>query len=170
MMNLKQVKSALYQTECKDYLPAGLYCSEPVLSKDEGGAIIDNYFVFSRSRDLSRIGAPEIAFGVDSDKCTTIYVDQSISNKFEKQLYEERFEDVDVMRAASERYQYLYPTIRKIAFTDSEGYAQEINEYLACWKAVSGETLYSFYQVLYPEFFAWAEKCSLGRYKDIYIK
>lgn len=41
-MKLKAVKSRIQMTECADIICAGMYCSEPIMTKDDKGEIIDN--------------------------------------------------------------------------------------------------------------------------------
>ena len=92
-MNVFQVKNAIIKTECADYVYSGLFCSEPIMSKDVKGKIVDNYIVFSRSGDCKFISAPECVFGIYTVVEESAYVNDSISKEFSEHIYEEKFAD-----------------------------------------------------------------------------
>ena len=66
-MNVNQVKDVIKKTKCADFICSAEYCSEPIMSKDSNGNIIDNYILFSRTEDCLLISQPHIVFGIN--KC-----------------------------------------------------------------------------------------------------
>ena len=158
-MKLKIVKSKIQMTECADIICAGMYCSEPIMTKDGKGEIIDNYFMYSRSQDFTTIGVPEIKFGIYSERGEKAYIDKDVSKAFEQQTYQESFEPKEKIKNAYKKYEELYPVVREFAFMQtSEENKKVLADYLDSLRIVSGNTLYSFYRKLYPTFFEWAEK------------
>ncbi len=158
-MKLKAVKSRIQMTECADIICAGMYCSEPIMTKDDKGEIIDNYFMYSRSQDFATIGVPEIMFGIYSERGEKAYIDKDVSKEFEQRTYQESFEPSATIKSAYKRYEKLYPVVRDNAFLQiSAENKNNIAEYLDSLRIASGNTLYSFYRKLYPTFFEWADK------------
>lgn len=160
-MKLKAVKAKIQMTECADIICAGMYCSEPILTKDEEGRIIDNYFMYSRSQDFSTIGVPEIMFGIYSEHGEKAYINKDVSKEFEQRTYQESFEPKEKIKSAYKRYEELYPVVRENAFLQiSAENKKDIADYLDSLRIVSGNTLYTFYRKLYPTFFEWADKAT----------
>lgn len=157
MMNLKYAKARIHDTECQDIVFSGMYCSEPILTVDDEGRIIDNYFIYSRSQDLATIGVPEVMFGIDSERGRATYISKDLPVSFAEREYPETFVSTDEMNEAMSRYVDLYPQIRDLLSREQiENAASIANEYLACLKKISGNMLFKFYEELYPSFFAWA--------------
>ncbi len=160
-MKLKAVKSKIQMTECADIICAGMYCSEPIMTKDDEGELIDNYFMYSRSQDFSTIGVPEIMFGIYSEHGKKAYINKDVSREFEQRTYQESFEPKETIKAAYKRYEELYPVVRENAFLQiSAENKKDIADYLDSLRIVSGNTLYTFYRKLYPTFFEWADKAT----------
>lgn len=154
-MNVNQVKNVIRKTNCSDYVFSGLFCSEPIMSKDDNGQMIDNYIVYSRSEDCSQIYPPQCAFGINSEKEETVYINKSIASEFENQQYSEIFEDEDVMRKARAVYLELYPLVRDMYQYENNIDSGVIQNYLKALKQISGNTLFEFYKKLFPAFFEW---------------
>lgn len=154
-MNVFQVKNAIIKTECAGYVYSGLFCSEPIMSKDATGEIVDNYIVFSRSDDCKFISAPECIFGIYTNIEETAYVNDSVSKDFSEHIYEEIFADDESIRQARERYFGVFPEVRDM-YQQGKGLdASIIVEYIESLRIFSGDTLFSFYKKLFPSFFDW---------------
>lgn len=156
-MNVFQVKNAIIKTECAEYVYSGLFCSEPIMSKDAKGKTVDNYIVYSRSDDCKLISAPECIFGIYTDMGKTAYVNDSISKDFSEHEYVEIFADDECMRQARKCYLSVFPKVRDMYQQEEEADAGIIVEYVESLKTLSGDTLFSFYKKLFPSFFDWTK-------------
>lgn len=156
-MNLKNVKAIISLTECYKYISCGAYCSEPIMTKDNKG-IIDNYFIFGRSADLSILEVPDICFGIYSEEKEVAYVNKSVSEMFEEKKIPESFDDLGSMRASYTKYVELYPEIRAMIKGEKNKEKDIINQYLFYLKNISGNALYRIYEKMYPGFFLWAQE------------
>lgn len=157
-MNVYQVKNVINNTECADFIYSSGYCSEPIMSKDDNGELIDNYLTYSRNNDCTMISAPSSTFGIYTDKEQVAYMDTAVSDKFQEPLYEEYFEDDEMMREKRQVYLELYPHIRDMYQTESNINAEKIADYIEALRIISGNTLFSYYKKLFPDFFEWAAK------------
>lgn len=155
-MNVKSVKAAIAKTECSKYVCAGLYCSEPMMSKDKNGNVIDNYFVYSRNIEKSEVYSPTVMFGIYTDRGETAYVDEEAMNKFDADSYSEHFDDIEVLQGAMKKYIEVYPKVREMFMLNNKNDKNEISIYLECLSIISGKTVFSFYEKLFPSFFDWA--------------
>lgn len=156
-MTLLEVKNVLEISECKQYLYSAMYCSEPIMTKDNIGKTIDNYFVFVRSKDFSQITVPSVSFGIYSAEKKVAYIDEKVERKFEKNSYEELFANLEDMKKAKHIYIDLYPVIREMfegTIPRDEG---KISDYIKNLEIISGKALFGFYQKLFPSFFEWAK-------------
>ena len=156
-MNVYQVKEAIKKTDCAAYTFSGLYCSEPIMSKNDEGELIDNYVIFSRNADCSMISAPYYIFGIYSEKGWSAYIDDTISDKFFKDLYSEKFEKEELMREAYTVYLELFPMVREMYQLECKVDAQVVLNYVEALRRISGNTLFDFCKQLFPLFFEWAE-------------
>lgn len=156
-MNVMQVKNVIGRTDCADYVYSGLFCSEPIMSKDDQENIVDNYIIFSRSEDNLLISAPQCAFGIYTDKEQTAYINDAISENFEEHLYPEKFESDDVMREARDLYMELFSTVRDMYQLKDNIDSQLVIKYVDALRIISGDALFNFYNKLFPSFFCWAK-------------
>lgn len=154
-MNVNQVKNVIKKTSCADHVFSGLFCSEPIMSKDEEGQMVDNYLVYSRSDDCSQISSPQCIFGIISEKEETAYINASIANEFKKTQYAEEFDDEDEMRKARMVYLDLFPTVRDMYQFENNIDSCIVQQYIDALKKISGNTLFRFYKKLFPAFFDW---------------
>jgi len=154
-MNIYQVKNAIAGTECIDYVYDGLYCSEPVMSKDKDGTIIDNYIVFARDDGCESISSPQCIFGIYSERGKTAYIDDAISSRYKEHLYQEHFENGEMMREARTEYMNLYPKVRDMYKTGADVSVEVVSGYVDALRVISGSTLFEFYKQLFPDFFEW---------------
>ena len=154
-MNVNQVKNVIKKTECADHVYSGLFCSEPIMSKDENGEIIDNYIVFSRSDDCSQISPPLCVFGINTQKEKTKYISNSIPDGFQETLYTEEFVDEEMMKKARAIYLELFPVVRDMYQFDKSIDSGVVQAYVDSLKQISGNTLFGFYERLFPSFFEW---------------
>lgn len=157
-MNVSQVKDVIKKTEFIEIMYSSEYCSEPIMSKDDKGSLIDNYLLFSRNEDCSLISSPQIIFGIYTDKGEAAYMDRAISEKFHKHMYEEYFEDAESMCEARRIYLELFPEIRVMFQTECDIDIKKIFNYVESLRIISGNTLFSFYKELFPDFFEWIDK------------
>lgn len=155
-MNVNQVKNVIKKTRCADHVFSGLFCSEPIMSKDEKGQIIDNYLVYSRSEDCSQISFPQCVFGINSEKEKVAYINESIASEFKEEQYVEEFADEDVMRKARIVYLDLFPTVRDMYQFEKNIDSCIVRQYIEALNQISGNTLFSFYKKFFPAFFEWA--------------
>lgn len=156
-MTLKNVKNAIEATECKQYLCSGTYCSEPIMTKDENGKTVDNFFLFSRSADFTTIEIPDISFGIYAAEKRVAYVNKNVSKSFDSDTYDETFGELETMRNAMTEYKQAYPIIREMFEGTTPRDDGKISEYLNNLEIISGRALYGFYQKLFPSFFDWAK-------------
>lgn len=161
-MSIKKLKAIINQTECKDFLYSGFFCSEPIMTKDEKGEIIDNYFIYTRSDDLLITERPEICFGIYSEKAKVAYIDKEISSKFEKKEYEENYESIESMKASMSIYTTIFPNIREMYEGKCRKDIEVIAQYIESLRTISGKALFNFYLILFPSFFGWAE-CEVNK-------
>ena len=157
-MNINQVKNAIAKTNCVDYIFSSSYCSEPIMSKDSNGELIDNYVAFSRNEDCTQISSPQCIFGIYSEKGKVAYIDDAISKKFTKQLYQEKFCDEKLMVDARKQYIDLFPIVRHMYQFDCDIDGNVVSKYVELLKYISGDTLFNFYNQLFPSFFEWTKK------------
>jgi len=157
-MNINQVKNVIAKTNCVDYIFSASYCSEPIMSKDSNGILIDNYVVFSRNEDYTQISSPQCIFGIYSEKEKVAYIDDTISKKYSEQLYQENFCDEKLMVDARKQYIDLFPIVRRMYQFNSDIDISEVSKYVESLKCISGDTLFAFYNQLFPSFFEWIKE------------
>lgn len=164
-MNLKQVKNALFQTECAGCVRDGMCCSEPVMTRDARG-IIDNYFIYGENSERKSYSGPLVSFGVYSEQKKTAYIDCGQQRKFSKSAVDEiravcwdRYDE-----AAYSRYQAAFPQVREFLFEkDCTREQKEILQiYIKSLRSLTDDALWPLYRELAPDFFTWARAC-LGR-------
>jgi len=157
MQSLKEVKSIIFQTECKELIREGLSCSEPVMTRDETG-LIDNYFIYACNEDETQFSKPITIFGVYSDLKRKAYSVDKVD--FEDKVYKvaEKSEDSAVLSAYN-IYSAEYLKVRDFAFCDcNEEQRGSLKRYMDTFRLVSGSVLWHFYQQLFPSFFTWANE------------
>lgn len=155
MKSLKEIEMVIYETECKDCLVDGWYRSQPILTKDESGELIDNYFMYGQAFSLREISSPLILFGIYSDSKNVAYK-KDLSRADVKEYPNEPI-DVDTANSAYSKYEELYPMIRECAFTTcSDEQKKAVQDYMRNLELFSGPVLWRFYNELFPSFFEWA--------------
>lgn len=156
MYTLKEVKTKIFKTECRDFICEGLCCSEPVLSKDEHG-IVDNYFIYACNDDATIFSKPLVLFGVYSETETVAYVMKTLDME-DKEYKAPRIKVNEEIHTVYNRYSELYPQIRDFAFEDCNVNQKDmLKEYVQSLEKISGTVLYGFYQTLIPQFFDWVK-------------
>lgn len=156
MPSLKEIKSAIFQTEYQELICDGLCCSEPILTI-ENGRLIDNYFIYACNKTGTTFSKPMFIFGIDSENKTGVYVNTDIPIE-DKEYALQSDMNKDDMLAAYDKYVELYPKVREFAFKEcSPEQKQWLYTYLKCLKVISGEILWIFYKYMAPSFFEWAE-------------
>lgn len=156
-MNINQVKNAIAKTKYADYIFSASYCSEPIMSKDADGNLIDNYVIFSRNKDCTQISPPQCIFGIYSEKKEEAYINNNISNKYSEQSYPEEFCDKQLMVESRKQYINLFPVVRNMYQFNCDIDYKVVSKYVESLKNISGNTLFSFYNQLFPSFFEWVK-------------
>ena len=157
-MNINQVKNVIAKTNCVDYIFSASYCSEPIMSKDSTGDLIDNFVVFSRNEDCTQISSPQCIFGIYSEKEEVAYIDDTISQKYTEQLYQEKFCDEKQMVDARKQYMDLFPIVRCMYQFNCGTDFNVVSKYVKSLKCISGDMLFAFYNQLFPSFFEWIKE------------
>lgn len=162
MKSLKEIKSIIFRTECKQYICEGLCCSEPIMSCDASG-IIENYFIYACNSDATTFSRPMVIFGIYSDSENIAYVKTEVD--IEDRLFQVNSQqriDENELFDLYDKYEELYPQIREFAFTDCSSLQKQIlSEFYSNLQVISGTVLWDFYRKLFPQFFEWAEKIIL---------
>lgn len=156
-MTVKEVKATIFETECREKIVEGMFCSEPILTIGEKG-LIDNYFIYGRDAKRQHYTKPKICFGVYTDIKEVAYLDKD--NEIEDKDYS-LSEEVNIEKCfkAYDRYVELYPRIRELAYQNCENENRELlSEYIEQLREFSGDIMFSFYKDLYPAFFEWINK------------
>ena len=157
MLNLSEVTSVLFHSSCAEYLIDGKICSQPVLSQGPNG-LIDNFFVYSRNAREGTVFAPSVAFGIDAEHQTVVYVNSSVP--IEQRAYRNIQTDLKGdFREFRKHYAELYSKVRACAFrTDcTPAQIRDVKEYCRCLETIAGSAAWVFYRILNPDFFAWAD-------------
>lgn len=157
-MNINQVKNVIAKTNCVDYIYSASFCSEPIMSKDSNGKLIDNYVIFYRNEDCTQISSPQCIFGIYSEKEEVTYIDDTISQKYSEQLYQEKFCDEKLMIDARKQYIDLFPIVRRMYQFNCDIDCNVVSKYVESLKCISGDTLFAFYNQLFPSFFEWIKE------------
>ena len=154
-MELREVKETIYHTDCIEYMYDTLECSEPIMSLDESGKIIDNYIVFPRDITNSIIGAPIVKFGIYTSDKIVAYVDESVFDLFDQVVFEEHYENAEIRNAAFDDYSSLFPIVREMFEKKRIRDQDAIDSYMLSLNKYSGTVLFSMYKKLFPRFFEW---------------
>ena len=157
-MNINQVKNVIAKTNCVDYIFSASYCSEPIMSKDYNESLIDNYVIFFFFLDCTQISSPQCIFGIYSEKEEVAYIDDTISKKYTEQLYQENFCDEKLMVDARKQYIDLFPIVRRMYQFNCDIDFNIVSKYVESLKCISGDTLFAFYNQLFPSFFEWIKE------------
>ncbi len=160
-MNLKQVKNAVFWTECRDCVREGMCCSEPIMTWD-GRGIVDNYFVYGENGERKSYSGPVVSFGVYSEQKEAAYIKRGREMPFSKGAEDEivavSWEQYD--GEAYERYQKAFPLVRGFLFEENctEEQREILKSYLQAFRMVTDGGLWPLYLEMAPEFFRWAKK------------
>ena len=154
MKSLRIINSIIYKTECKELMADGWYRSEPIITKDDDGQLIDNFFMFGYY-DEKIITSPFVVFGVYSDLVKAAY-SRKIDNAEIKEYSVDYSINREESRIAYSRYEELYPVVRDCAYSNCNAEQKEaVKEYVDCLERFSGPVLFGFYNDLFPSFFKW---------------
>lgn len=161
-MNLKQVKNALFQTECAECVRDGMCCSEPLMTRDEKG-IIDNYFIYGENSERKSYSGPLVSFGVYSEAKKAAYIDYGQKKWFfrssEDEIQAATWDRYD--EEAYSRYLAAFPQVREFLFEKDCTHEQKeiLRTYIKALRRLTDDALWPMYRELAPEFFKWARAC-----------
>lgn len=159
MISLKEIKAKIFTTDCKDFICEGLYCSEPIPTRDDRG-IIDNYFVYACNQDGTEFSRPLVIFGIYSEKGISAYAKMDDEINMEDKIYTAKavIEDAELLKTYA-RYEELYPIVREFSYCDCDkNQKQLLSDYMTALHVISGEVLWDFYHFVAPAFFKWANE------------
>lgn len=159
MTSLKEIKAKIFTTDCKDFICEGLYCSEPIPTKDDRG-IIDNYFVYACNQEGTEFSRPLVVFGIYSEKGTSAYSRMGDEIDIEDKIYTAKavVESEELLKIYA-RYEELYPIVREFSYRDCDkNQKQLLSDYMSALYVISGDVLWNFYHCVAPAFFEWANE------------
>ena len=158
MKLLDEIKSVIYETDCTDCVPEGWSRSQPILTKDENGELIDNYFMYGSNFTRTVFSTPIVVFGIYSDAKKTAYKTwMPQSERKEIALDGEQVSREEANKAYA-RYEEVYPMVRACAYSECNvEQKQAVKDYVASLKVFAGPVVWKFYQELFPSFFEWAQ-------------
>lgn len=158
MKQLDDVKTIIYNTDCADCVKEGWSRSQPILTKDENGALIDNYFMYANDFSLKNYASPIVVFGIYSDEEKTAYKKWIPVSERKEFTLEGEWVSREVANEAYDRYEALYPIVRECAYSEcNDEQKKAVKEYVSCLEVFSGPVVWKFYQDLFPSFFDWAK-------------
>lgn len=102
--------------------------------------------------------APSVAFGIDAEHQTVVYVNPSVP--IEQRAYRNIQMDCrGDFREFRKHYEELYSKVRACAFrTDcTPAQIRDVKEYCRCLETIAGSAAWVFYRILNPDFFVWAD-------------
>lgn len=158
MKSLMEVNETIYKTDCDECVLDGWFCSQPILTKDDNGILIDNYFSYGCYNSFKEISTPLVVFGIYADEEKTAYKNWIPQSERKEITLEEDTINVEDANRAYDRFEELYPTVRECAYSECNDEQKEaVKEYVSCLEVFSGPVVWKFYQDLFPSFFDWAK-------------
>ncbi|MBP5418072.1 MAG: hypothetical protein J6Y58_11185 [Clostridiales bacterium] len=157
MKTLKEVVSVIKKTDCYENLRVGWSRSMPILTKDESGVLIDNYFTYADSISNGSVSSPIAVFGVYTDEEKTAY--NNMFPKDERKSFSMDVSTIDhlAVSEAYDRFKELFPEVRECTYKEcTDEQKALVKEYVSCLETFSGPIIWKFYQELFPSFFEWA--------------
>jgi hypothetical protein len=162
MKTLREIESTIFKTDCKECIRYGWNRSQPILTKDENGSLIDNFFSYAENITSDSFSTPLVVFGIYAEEPKTAYKNW-IPKEEHKTIKNPNgpVEGASVSKAYA-RYEEIYPEVRECAFSDNCTDEQKamVKEYVSCLEKFSGPVVWKYYLELFPSFFEWAD--SLG--------
>ena len=161
MKSLREIESIILNTDCDDYLVDGWYRSQPILTKDENGVLMDNYFMYGQDFEGTVFWIPYAVFGIYSDEEKTAYKKETPDSEVKKITTEEKIDRLAANKAY-DRYEKIYPQVRECAYSENCTDEQKaiVKEYVSCLEAFSAPVVWKCYLEMFPSFFEWVK--SLG--------
>jgi len=157
MLSLREVKTRIYQTSCKEHLKEGLCLSEPIITIG-GKGLIDNFFQYPCDETGTVFGKPDMVFGIYSDSGTIAYLNKNVVLE-DKEYFAKRIETPEQIAEIYRRYEEEFPVVREHIYRSDYGeYEDILKQYFKDLKVLSGEIVWGFYQKLIPAFFEWYER------------
>ena len=163
MSSLREIEAIVYNTDCKDNVSAGWSSSMPILTKDENGKLIDNYFAYAVDFEGETFSTPINIFGIYSDDEKTAYNKEIPESEVGSITIDEKDKiSVEEENRAYDRFVELFPAVRECTYSDNCTDEQKamVKEYVSCLEKFSGPVVWKYYLELFPSFFEWAD--SLG--------
>lgn len=163
MRSLRGTRAIILKTDCRENMVNGWACSEPILTKDENGALIDNYFAFGADPFGKSYSSPIVVFGIYTDEAKTAYNNVLPKSEVKRiEMGDDYIVDRKAEKKAYDRFEELFPAVRECTYSDNCTDEQKamVKEYVSCLEKFSGPVVWKYYLELFPSFFEWAD--SLG--------
>ena len=159
MKSLREVELTIAKTDCKSNLRDGLSRSMPILTKDENGEFIDNFFMYATDIHRKSYSTPIAIFGIYSDEKKAAYNRSIPMNEIKSIVLDEPVNITESTIKARNRFEELFPTVREYTYSAncSDEQKETVKEYVSCLETFSGPVVWKFYQELFPSFFEWAQ-------------
>ena len=158
MKSLMEVNELIYTTDCGDCVLDGWFCSMPILTKDDNGKLIDNFFSYGCNHTFTYYSSPLAVFGIYSDEEKAAYKKRIPQSERKEFTLEANPIDTEAANRAYDRFEELYPVIRECAYSEcNEEQKKAVKEYVSCLEVFSGPVVWGFYKEMFPSFFEWAE-------------
>lgn len=152
MNSIREVKASIYKTECKNYINDGMWLSDPMPTND-GSGLVDNYFVYSRNREGTKVNGPFLTFGIYTEQNKTAYINDNLSGQKPRDNMVSGGADIYA------GYEKDYLQIREWVMKDIDGDKKEVlNRYIDGLSKVGGTGILEIYKESFPSFFEWADK------------
>lgn len=163
-MYLRQVKNAIFDTECGRLVRDGMCCSEPILSRDAKG-VIDNFFVYCEDWEEGTFSGPAYRFGIYAETRETAYMEKN-ERYFSvgKDVYQSYFRKSILAQEKYEKYSLSYARVREFVLMEcTEEQRDILKGYMQSLEEIIDAKMLPLYWELAPRFFTWAyEKIGHG--------
>ena len=158
MKSYDEIDTLKYTTDCEECIVDGWFCSLPIVTRDNEGKLIDNFFMYGSDFDFKTFSTPLVIFGIYSEEGKTAYKNWLPPSEVKELTLTEQPASVEEANKAFDRYKELYPLLREFAYLECNDEQKKlVQEYLVCLEIFSGPILWKFYQELFPAFFEWAQ-------------
>ena len=157
-MLLNEIKDALLQTDCGEFLRDGMGCSEP-LPLDTPDGLLDNCFLYMYNRKTNTYSAPVARIGFFADKKEMVY----FISCYEKPFSSRPEETFEARISREERYgkypafEKLYNQVRPLFYKDECSIEEKrlLLEFANAFEEYIDESQRVFYKEAVPPFFTW---------------
>ena len=157
-MQLKEIKMALLQTECGEFLRDGMGCSEPLPVPAEGG-ILDLCFLYMYDRENNVYSAPVARIGFFADRKEMIFFDSCYEHPFSakpEEIFQAALPREERLRLYPE-FERLYDEARPLFYQEACSAEEKklLLSFSDIFEACVDPSQRIFYRECAPMFFAW---------------